>query len=451
MSIFAETAGGITIETRLTNAAQISLDVQLFSSSSSGGRRFVRNHGKALVRLRWLAIGLSLIVSIGWIRDSAAEQSDSGGGASITAAPTSLFSRSPFHLILSVESGYDDNVSTSQQRQGSAFTDGVADLTATFGTERWHLTLTGIGQLTYFTGSNVSTNPETNSHFEITATYAVSKRLALTAHSTLAYQAEPDFSANIGPQQRVGYFFTTDDQISAMFQWFPDISTVTNESIRVVKYDSSIIGQFTNRIEETIGEQLRYSLVDVVLTAEYDLQLVRYDSASLDSTSHNLLAGFNYGITRRLKVMASGGVTFRSFEQGGNSTEPRVEANLEYALGRASTLRWSASYGLEQPDNPLFVSRTTFRTGLEVKHWLTRRILGSLSAYYNHDDNQMPATPLVVASSTEDSYSISASLQYSFNRRWGVHVGYDRSEVTSGIAGFDYSRNHYGGGFNVSF
>jgi hypothetical protein len=378
------------------------------------------------------------------------------GGVPMEQIPgTSLFSRSPFRLDLAFDGGYDDNVNTNDLNQkGSAFADGQGTLSGKIGTERSNLTLNSMVQLIYFTDNvGIVNNPEINSQFSLDAFHSVSRRLQLRADLRAAYQEEPDFSANIGPNRRVGYFFNTDDSVSASFEWFQDFSTVTTARARWVRYDDAIVGALDNRVEGTIGEQFRYSLRRVVLVGEYRFEIIRYDTAPLDSTSHYLLGGIDYQVNQQMNVTIRGGATLRTYDQGTNKTEPEAEGTLNYQIGRTSALSLNARYGLEEPDATFaFGTRTTFRVGLQLHQWLTAHIQAILASYYTHDDNETLSNgPGVAVSQQVNSYDVSGTLLYALNRRWAVHVNFERSGIDSGLMGQNYTRDRYSAGFYLSF
>ena len=64
---------------------------------------------------------------------------------------TGNFTRSPFHISVSVREGYDDNVyTTSQDKVGSFFTNGNVVIDYKFGDARTRLDLQGWGGATYY-------------------------------------------------------------------------------------------------------------------------------------------------------------------------------------------------------------------------------------------------------------------------------------------------------------
>jgi Putative beta-barrel porin 2 len=411
-------------------------------------------------RFQIFRFGVLVIVAAAWMPHAWAAESDldatgQSGDVTTTQQPFGInpFSRNPLHLSLSVDGGYDTNVSTTtQQPQASAFTEGQATLAGKFGTERANVAIDSALQLIYYTNGVSGPNPEVNTHGAITGAYSVSRRLTLTGHFSAAYQVEPDFSANIGPEQRVGYFLTTADDISGSFQWVGPLSTVTSGSIVVVRYDDSTIGFDQDRVDGTIGQQVRWALARGALVGEYRFEIVDYDhDLTRNSTSHNALGGIDYPFNERLNMTLRGGATFRFFDDGSERTAPHAEGTLNYLIGRTSVVSCNVSYGLEQPDTPLFMSRTTFRGGLQYKYWLTAHLLSTFAGYYTNSHNNSTPGVVVNGSSNEESYSASVGLQYALTSRWSVHVGFDYSGVSSEVGFTDYSRERYTGGIIVNF
>jgi hypothetical protein len=66
-------------------------------------------------------------------------------------AGTGNFTRSPFHISVSVREGYDDNVyTTDKDKVGSFFTNGQVVIDYKFGNDRTRLDLQGWGGATYY-------------------------------------------------------------------------------------------------------------------------------------------------------------------------------------------------------------------------------------------------------------------------------------------------------------
>jgi Putative beta-barrel porin 2 len=364
-----------------------------------------------------------------------------------------LFSRYPLTFSIALDGGYDTNVNTTSGSKGSAFDDARGNVSFDAGTERWHLTITAVTDVVYFFQNATSPNPEVNTTFQLSGHYNVTERLTLNTNVMLAYQAEPDFSSNVGPNRRAGYFFTTTDLVSASYQWTPLISTVSSETFELVNYDNAAVGAFEDRIENTLDQQVLFHLsMRTALVAEYRFQDINYDTFPNDSTSNYFLGGIDQSFNPKVNMSLRGGVTFRSYTGGSTKTAPQFDGTLNYAIGRSSSLSWVTSYGLEAPDSPTVQNTTAFRTGLQLRYGITPRISYGVAAFYIHNDNQLFTMPgLPSADMTDDSYLVSLTLQYSMARHWAFHVGFDASGASSNSPGGDYSRQRYSAGLNFTF
>ncbi len=154
---------------------------------------------------------------------------------------------------------------------------------------------------------------------------SASPRLTLGVTVNAVYTSEPSFAANVGPTQRAGNYFATADGLSAAYQWSPRFSTVSTYSFRLVRYQNSSTAAFSDRQENTLGEEFRFDLWrDTVLVADYRFLVVNYVTNPLDSTTNFALAGVEHVFNRRLQGQFRGGVSFRSFDQGGSEVDPGV-------------------------------------------------------------------------------------------------------------------------------
>ena len=125
---------------------------------------------------------------------------------------------------------------------------------------------------------------------------------------------------------------------------------------------------------------------------------------------------------------------------------------MSYALGPHFSLAWNNRYSLEEPDVPGSQARTTFRTGLTGSYRLTPRIVASLSAFYQHDENDPSMIFIFIQPGfAEDSLSSTLSLRYAINHTWAADLGWDFSDVESDIPLRGYYRNRFYGGVNFTF
>lgn len=411
-----------------------------------------------------------------------ADQSAEGGLFGI-----GKFSRLPFHLLVSARGGYDDNVTTSGALgNASAFIGPSGEINYKFGDPRTTVNLKFNAGIVYYLDRSLGPTPtpppfatpaptpslqdyDSNISLGLTLLHKASARLTLGAVAYLAYQTEPDFSANVGTNRRSGNYLHTTDKIHADYQWKPRFSTSTSYDLFLVRYDESAFSAFLDRSEHILGNQFLFLLwPQTTLVAEVRLQIVTYDQGSStfsrsDSTTELLLGGVQHKFSPRFGISLRGGVELRSFESGGERTEPYFESSLNYALGERTTLGWTNRYSLEEPGVVGSRSLSTYRTGLQARHGFTSRISGTIGAYYVHDDYaEGPRPPPIVTpfgtfrppaapAFTEDTLDITLQVRFEINRTFSADVGYSHTEVTSDQALRDYSRNRFYGGINFSF
>ena len=279
---------------------------------------------------------------------------------------------------------------------------------------------------------------------------------------------EPDIGSNVGFDSQQGNFFQTLDSLKATYNWSLRLSTVTSDKFLLVNYDNAQSAAL-DRIENTVGQEFRYDVLHKsnTLVAEYRFEIVDYQSSSArNSLTSFALAGFNKDFSPQLKLTFRGGASFRDYIDGGSRTDPYLESSLGYAGAHESLLSWKTTYGVEEPSSTNVLSRTTFRTGLEFKYSFTARIIGTLNAYYHHDDNQGVASSSSGGSSgtssggstgspgsnfTENAYDVFVDGRYIIGHRWSFDLGFEYSGIQSGDAARDYTRIRSSAGVTYNF
>ena len=398
-----------------------------------------------------------------------ASSSGSGSSFSPNAAPgetggdagAGIFGTLPFKLSFSVRGGYDDNVSTSNQfKQGSPFTETGLTAIYDFGDSRTHLNLQVGAAFTYYY-DNIHSLGLTSNQYDIdtsvrlNVTHKISPRMTLTSDVFIGYLSEPDFSIAQGVNYRSGNYFFTQDKFTLNYLWAPRFSTATSYTLGGIRYDESSIGFYSNRVENTFGNEFRFLLAPTTtVVGEYRFQLISYQDIDRDSRTHYLLGGFDHTFDPRLTLSLRGGAEFRNYDPDDiTKTGPYFESTLNYAVAKQTTVSWTARYGLEESDLIDVQDRTTFRTGLTAKHDFTPKISGSVGAYYEHDDYHSVSHGGVILSPsfTEQSADVSLNVRYAFTRYFWVEAGYDHSDVWSDFAAREYTRNRFWGGLSVTF
>jgi hypothetical protein len=375
-------------------------------------------------------------------------------GSTSEGAGVSWLPAVPFQITAALDGGYDDNLTLSPSGQGSIFTRENVVLTYARPGERTQIFVVGVGRFSqYF---DVSGQNETAGNVTLSLTHNFSSRLSFYASVYSTYQNEPNFTSNVGPQNVRTPFFDTVDLFALTYHWLLRFSTVTSYTFERVQYFSSSNGNSQNgvqntlsqnRIQNTFGEAFQFSLTNrTVLVGEYRYEMINYDTAPNDSTTHYLLAGVNHNLTEHLMVRVRGGESFRSLENEGDTASPYFEGTLGYVSSNHS-LNWMTSYGFESPTATGVTTTKTWRTGLNLTYDLTSRLSSTTGVYYHHDENQGGTG----STGTQDSFELSVRLRYTINKRFALHVDYEHNSTGSLGSTPGYSRNRYSAGLSYTY
>jgi hypothetical protein len=351
----------------------------------------------------------------------------------------------PIQITAGLDAGYDDNVILRPNGEGSLFATENLVLTYNRPGERTQFYLLGIGRFTQ--NFDVRGQDETSGNVSLSLTHNSSTRLSFYASIYGAYQNEPNFQSNVGPENVRSPYFDTVDIFSFTYHWLLRFTTITSYTFERVKYDESSIGMFQDRAQSTLGEKFQFSLTSRTdLVGEYRFEMINYDTAPINSTTHYVLAGFNHHLTEHLVFHVRGGESFRSLENDGNMVNPDFEGSLDYVSSNHS-LRWTTSYGFEAPSAENVSTRKTLRTGLTLTYDLSSRISSTAAVYYHHDENQGGTGSV----GTQDSFDLTLGLRYTINKHFALHVDYNHTMQGSLGSTPGYSRNRYFGGLTYIY
>jgi hypothetical protein len=355
----------------------------------------------------------------------------------------------PLDITAGVDIGYDDNVITGAgggSGEASLFARENLILSYQRPGDRTEVKLLGVGRFAQF--FDVGTDDK-DGNITLSLTHNISTRLSFTADVYAAYQTEPDFASNVGPENvRADHFYTT-DMLSLTYHWLPRFATVTSYTFQRVKYaESSQVSQ--DRLVNTLAERLQFSLTRrTTLVGQYRFEIVDYDSAPRDSITHFALAGIAHNLTEHLSVNVLGGESFRSFKDDGDTIDPYLEGKVAYE-GSNHSLSWITSYRVEEPSAVAALVRTTLRTGLNLTYRLTARISSTAAVYYHHDENGgSTSSPNSVGS--QDAFNLTLGLRYTINKHFVMNVNYEHSSVGSLGSIPGYSRNRYFAGLTYTY
>jgi hypothetical protein len=352
-----------------------------------------------------------------------------------------------------VDIGYDDhvlgsNASTSSSGQSSFFARENLVLAYDRPGERTEVRLVAVGRFSQFFDAGTDDKDGT---VTLALTHNISTRLSFYASVYAAYQTEPDFQADVGPENVRAPHFDTSNVLSVTYHWFPRFAMVTTYTFRSVQYESSSsVGTSQNRVGNTLGEALRFSLTKRTdLIGEYRFQTIDYETTTNNSITHYVLVGVDHHLTEHLRFDARGGPSFRSLENDGDTVNPYFEGGLGYTSSNHS-LSWKTSYGYESPNAANVSNRTTIRTGVNLTYNLTSRLHSTTGFYYHHDDNQGGSSG-TTSVGTQDSLDFSLGLRYRINRRFSLHADYQHTMQSSLGSTSGYSRNRYSAGLSYTY
>jgi opacity protein-like surface antigen len=373
-------------------------------------------------------------------------------GATSEEAGVSWFPAVPLQITAGVDMGYDDRVlgsnATSSSGQSSFFARENVILSYDRGRERTQVHLIGVGRFAQF--FDVGTDDK-DGNVTLSLTHNYSTRLSFYASVYAAYQTEPDFASDVGPENVRSDFFYTNDIFSVSYHWLPRLATVTSYTFKRVKYAESSVGSFQDRAENTFAEQLQFSLTSRTnLIGSYRFQIIDYDTAPRDSVTHFALAGVDHHFTEHITLNVIGGESFRFPQEGESSINPYIAGSLGYVRSNHS-LTWTASYGTQESNVQNATSSTTIRTGLRLNYDLTSRISSTAAIFYHHDENENSTSSGTSSAGSQDSLQLSLGLRYTINKHFALHVDYQYTMQSARESNPGYSRNRYFAGLTYTY
>ena len=362
----------------------------------------------------------------------------------------------PLEITAGVNLGFDNNVlgsnaNTGGNGRGSLSVGENLVLTYDRFAEPTEVHLIGVGGFTQF--PDVGSDDKDLS-LTLGLTHNFSPRLSFRADVYAAYQTEPNFQSNVGPENVRAPHFDTHNIFSLSYHWLPRLSSITSFTFDRIQYEqttatTTAVGIAQNRSQYTLAEGLQFSFTRRTnLNLQYRYLIVDYDSAPRDSTTHFALAGFDHNLTEDLSIDVLGGSSFRSFKDDGSSIDPYGSVNVNYR-GRKRSLSWITTYGVEQSTNSLARGSTTFRTGLNATYDLTSRINARAAVYYYNSNNQ--GSSGTTSAGAQDGLQFTLGLNYGINQHWAVNANTVYSAQFSSGARGGYSRNHYFAGVTYHY
>jgi hypothetical protein len=373
-------------------------------------------------------------------------------GSTSGGAGSSRGQQVPLDITAGVSFGYDDHVIGSNATTSSGQTSFLARENIVLSYDRpgeqTELRLLGVGHFTQFFDLGTD-DKDVNVTFALA--HNLSTRFSFRADVYAAYQTEPDFGFNVGPENVRSPHFATNDTLSLTYHWLPRFEMITTYAFQRVKYEESS-QESQDRMGNTLGEEFLFSLTRRTnLIGNYRFEIMDYDTAPRDSITHYALAGISHSLTEHLSISLLGGESFRSFKDDGDTTNPNAVGKLTYEGGNHS-LSWITSYRVEEPSVQQSLFRTTIRTGVQLTYDLTSRITSTIGVDYHHDVNEGATSSGGFNSvGSQDTFHLALGLRYRINKHFLMNLSYEHTMESSLGTQAGYSRNRYFGGLTYTY
>ena len=372
-----------------------------------------------------------------------------GRGPQVVTPGQGQYARPKYRFGVSVGIGFDDNPDqvtnanlgvVGRPRKGTGFTYLNGHWDAQWLKPRTVFTVNlEAGGNFFFDRPGDST--DANARLALFYVNKINPRSQFSANATFAYLSQPDFSNLYASSNIVGGdYFTGSTKFDFSYRWSRVFTTVTSASVNLLKYVNDSPAALSNSFWSFIfGNEFRFvSSQRVTWVAEGRYEIARFiNTASLDSQTAYILAGLDWIASRRMNATFRTGASIRSFDAGGSSAAPYVEASLSYRTGRHSTLTLNGRYGFEQ-SNVVGDDNLSYRLGLIYQHAFTSRLSGNAGLNFIHT-NYNPRTG---TKTTTDIYDLNFGLQYRLDRHFtiGARYSYTLQDTSTGLQNFDRNR-----------
>ena len=282
--------------------------------------------------------------------------------------------------------------------------------------------------------------------------HRASRRLTISDSFYVTYEYEPNQTIGATVSRRTDQYFYVYNNLSASYAWTRRFSTVGNWAFTSIIYDGNDVeDRYTNRI----GIANRYMWNrNTTLVGEYRFQVTSYeDNGGADYHSHYVLAGVDHLFSRTSQGTIRAGAEFRDYDDLGSESYPYVEASFVQMLNEGLSLRWAASYGLDDSELGVYGPRHTFRTGLTAQYEFNPRTVGSAGITYMHAELE-DARVAGISDGDEDFFGINLGMSYLLYSNVKVEGGYSFGTLDSNLdAGIDrdYDRHRLWMGLSATF
>ncbi len=362
----------------------------------------------------------------------------------------------PFKLNVSALSGYDriSYTDTSNTDVDSGFVGAGLGFIFAKSDRITEITTGGdFDALYYFNKGPGDKNTNYNTRANFNIQHAASRRLTVSNNLYAAYEIEPDFNIGVSNAIPSGQYFYGYNNFAVSYAWSERFATTASYTFSGIKYQDDDLGQFENRLTNIVALQFSYKLSrTTALTAEYRYEKDTYpdspaDQINPDYTAHYLLVGVDQAWSPTLAASARVGAQFYDSDRN-QDIAPYLEASLNLATSRHSSLRWYNLLGYNGSQVGEFDARYSYSTGIIADYQFSERFTGNMGLGYVYSDYQASDT---VSGANENQFYGSLGMNYKINKNVAVQASYSFTTINSDISFNDYNRHYTTVGLNASF
>ncbi len=358
---------------------------------------------------------------------------------------------------LSLQQGYDDNVNTSADKQGSATTSITPRLYLNFPLDQTFIGLRYSYSAMYY-WDRAGEGWDQSHIADILFSHRFSPRLTLNIDDSMRRGIEPEL-VDLGQISRreSDYWFnslTAGLTWNATRRWLLGLS----QSWEHWSYDDQAIADDSDRNTLSTGVNSTYTLDPVSsigLNFRYSTTL--YEDAGpddvRDSQTETVFLSYTRLFSPQLTMQIAGGAGFSQFGDDHDDVSPYASASLAYTYAPDSTVSFNSTYSFVSSDVGVYRSSDTLVLSLQASHRLTRKCRVSVGADYINRNYQNPDPTMVftLSEQSEDAARARVAVSYAFTRWVSADFSYSYERIWSDIGGRSFDRNRVYGGLRFTF
>lgn len=413
-------------------------------------------------------LGISSFITFSYLNTQAQEIS--------AFNPIGIFNSNniPLSFTVSVNGGYDTNVSTSTEDDSSGYISGGVSFSKNFGNDITKIqTGVSLGATNYlddYTGKDEDIEFSAGGNFSLG--YQFSERLAFTNSTNISYGREPNFgpsnagnynlntnlsgsSYNTGAStvsRRAGIYVYGTNSSTLSYKWTPSVYSTLSYSLSGTVYDQNDIAEQEDNISQSIGASLGYIYSPLTsFSFNYGTNITDYDSAARDSQTHTFSLGIQRRLNELLTLSGTLGASYIDSDAGSDwLLRPTGSFNISYPLSQRTNLNWVNSLAYDGSELGDFAYRYSYRSSLGANYRMSERLSFRGSGGFVFSDYIEPVGGVNTDFSSETGLNLGLGLGYLLYSNISFNVGYNFSTYSSDDSNREYDRHSIYAGLSLS-